>query len=72
MVRRISEHRAKAVPGFTKNYGVVMLVYLEEYSSFLEARARERALKRWRRAWKFELVEKLNPEWRDLAGDLSS
>jgi len=49
-----------------------MLVYLDEYSSILEARARERALKRWRRAWKFELVEKLNPEWRDLASDLSS
>jgi len=68
----MSEHKGKAVPGFTKNYGVIMLVYFEEYTSILEARARERALKRWRRAWKFELVEKLNPEWRDLASDLSS
>ena len=40
IVRRMSEHKEKAVPGFTKNYGVTMLVYLEEYTSILEARAR--------------------------------
>jgi putative endonuclease len=71
LIRRMSEHKAKAVSGFTKNYGVVMLVYFEEYSSILEARARERALKRWRRAWKFELIEKLTPERRDLADQLA-
>ena len=71
LARRISEHKAKAVPGFTKNYGVILLVYFEEYPSILEARARERALKRWRRLWKFELIEKMNPEWRDLADQLS-
>jgi putative endonuclease len=48
------------------------LVYFEAYGSILEARAREHALKRWRRAWKFELIEKDNPDWRDLSGDLSS
>jgi putative endonuclease len=48
-----------------------MLVYYEEYSSNLEARDRERVLKRWRRAWKFDLIEKLNPEWRDLTDDLA-
>jgi putative endonuclease len=69
--RRISEHRAKIVPGFTNDHGVVRLVHVEEYGSILEARARERALKRWRRVWKFELVEKHNPDWRDLSGDLS-
>jgi len=71
LIRRTSEHKGKAVSGFTKNYGVVMLVYIEEYSSILEGRARERALKRRRRVWKFELIEKLNPEWRDLADQLS-
>ena len=67
LMRRVSQHRAKAVPGFTREYGVVRLVYFEEYASITEARARERSLKRWRRAWKLALVDKLNPEWRDLA-----
>jgi len=48
-----------------------MLVYYEEYSSISEAREREARLKCWRRAWKFELIEKLNPEWRDLAEELT-
>lgn len=68
--RRIEAHKSKAVPGFTKQYGVDKLVYVEEYSSILEARARERALKRWRRAWKLQLIEKDNPAWQDLSGDL--
>jgi len=68
--RRVSEHKAGAVPGFTRQYGVDRLVYVEEYSSILEARARERALKKWRRAWKVQLIEKGNPEWKDLSGDL--
>jgi putative endonuclease len=71
LTRRITEHRAKIVPGFTSRHGVIMLVHVEEYSSILEARAREHALKRWRRAWKFELIEKNNPDWRDLSDDLS-
>jgi putative endonuclease len=69
--RRISEHRAKIVPGFASDHGLVLLVHAEEYASILEARTREHALKRWRRAWKFELIEKNNPDWRDLSGDLS-
>ena len=68
--RRISEHRQKLVPGFTKTYGVTRLVYFEEYSSIAEARAREHSLKRWRRTWKLDLVDRFNPEWRDLAGEL--
>ena len=71
LVRRITEHRGKIVPGFTSRHGVIMLVHVEEYSSILEARTREHALKRWRRAWKFELIEKNNPDWRDLSADLS-
>jgi putative endonuclease len=70
--RRVAEHRAKLVPGFTKQYGVSRLVYFEAYDSILEARAREHAMKRWRRAWKIELIEKLNPDWRDLADQLNS
>jgi putative endonuclease len=46
-------------------------VYFEEYPSILEARARERALKRWDRAWKLALIEEMNPQWRDLSEELA-
>jgi putative endonuclease len=69
LLRRTSQHRSKAVPGFTSDYGIIQLVYFEEYASIVEARARERSLKRWRRDWKLKLVDQLNPEWRDLAAD---
>ena len=68
--RRLEGHRAGSVPGFTKAYKVHRLVYYEEYESLLEARARERVLKRWRREWKFKLIESVNPTWRDLTPDL--
>ena len=71
LIRRMSEHKSKLVPGFTRKYGVDKLVYFEEYASILEARARERSLKRWRRVWKLELIEKTNPQWRDLTEDWS-
>jgi putative endonuclease len=71
LIRRLSEHKAKLVPGFTKTYGVVILVYYEEYSSILQARAREATLKRWRRAWKIQLIDEFNPDWRDLSDELA-
>ena len=71
LVRRLSEHKAKLVPGFTRKYGVSQLVYFEVFDSLLEARAREHSLKRWRRAWKIELIEKSNPDWRDLTDELN-
>jgi putative endonuclease len=69
--RRMWEHKNKVVRGFTSTYGVIRLVYYEEYASILEARARERVLKRWRRAWKFKLIEAVNPIWRDLYDELA-
>jgi putative endonuclease len=69
LTRRSAQHRQKAVPGFTAQYGVVRLVYFEEFGSIMQAREREYTLKRWRRAWKLALVDKLNPEWRDLADE---
>jgi len=72
LARRIAEHKAKLVPGFTRKYGVDLLVYFEAFDSILEARAREHAMKRWRRAWKIELIETLNPDWQDLADQLNS
>ena len=70
--RRIVEHKKKFVTGFTRQYGVDQLMYTEEYASILEARARERSLTRWRRAWKVALIEKTNPEWRDLSREYVS
>jgi putative endonuclease len=69
LMRRVSEHQQKLVPGFTASYGATRLVYFEEYSSIIEARAREYTLKRWRRSWKLKLVDEFNPEWRDLSRD---
>ena len=68
--RRVGQHKGRYVPGFTNDYNVHQLVYFEEYGTVLEARARERVLKRWRREWKIQLVESLNPEWRDLTPEL--
>lgn len=72
LARRVSEHKANLVAGFTRQYGVDQLVYFEAFDSILEARARERSLKWWRRTWKIELIEKLNPDWRDLSRELNS
>jgi len=72
LARRMEEYKAKLVPGFTRQYGVDLLVYFEAFDSILEARAREHALKRWRRAWKIELIEELNPDWRDLSHKLNA
>ena len=71
LTSRMSQHRSKRLAGFTKTYGITRLIYLEEFSSIIEARARERTLKRWRRAWKISLVDKFNPEWRDLADQIT-
>jgi len=71
LVRRISEHKAKRVPGFTNIHGISNLVYFEEHASIVQAREREHVLKRWRRDWKFKLVEENNPEWNDLSDRLA-
>ena len=70
LARRMTEHKSGLVPGFTKQYAVDRLVYFEEHASILEAREREHKMKRWRRVWKLELIEKLNPDWRDLATEI--
>jgi putative endonuclease len=64
--RRIAEHKAGMIPGFTKKYNVKMLVWFEEYQGINEAIQREKQLKNWTRAWKIALIEQTNPEWRDL------
>ena len=59
--RRVEQHKRGYVAGFSKTYKVTRLVYAEPYVSILDARAREHALKRWRREWKFSLIEADNP-----------
>ena len=72
LARRMLEHKGKLVPGFTRKYGVDLLVYFEAFDSVLEARAREHSLKRWWRAWKVKLIEEFNPDWDDLTNRLNS
>jgi putative endonuclease len=66
LIGRVNEHREGLMPGFTKRYGVKMLVYFEEHQDIDEAIRREKRLKRWRRQWKLDLIESKNPQWRDL------
>ena len=72
LVRRVFEHQSKAVPGFTANYGVMRLVYFEQYDDPENAIKREKRLKKWNRAWKIQLIEKDNPDWIDLYPSISS
>jgi len=66
--RRVFEHKAKHVPGFTQRCNVSQLVYWEEYPLVRDAIAREKRIKGWTRTKKIALIESMNPEWRDLAG----
>ena len=69
--RRSFEHREGLYKGFAKKYGLKMLVYAEECSEVHDAIAREKQLKKWKRAWKIDLIKKLNPDWRDLYESLN-
>ena len=66
LVKRGWEHKTTLVDGFTKKYVVHCLVYYELHDDMASAITREKQLKKWNRAWKCRLVEKSNPEWRDL------
>ncbi len=68
--RRIYEHREALAKGFTSTYGLKRLVWYEEHQSIGSAIQREKSLKRWYRRWKIELIESLNPDWRDLYPEL--
>jgi putative endonuclease len=65
--KRLEEHRSGKGSEFVKKYGVYRLAYTETYVRVEEAIAREKQLKRWKRDWKIELIERENPEWRDLS-----
>lgn len=71
LVRRVFEHKEKAIPGFTSKYAVDKLVWFEQHESVVSARFRERQIKEWKRSWKIELIERDNPHWIDLYKNLS-
>ena len=66
--RRIAEHKSHAFSSHTAKYNIDRLVYLETFDDPLQVIAREKIVKKWRRAWKVALIEKENPAWSDLAG----
>ena len=66
LLKRIYEHKNDLVEGFTKKYKVHNLVYFEMTESIESAIAQEKKLKKWNREWKIRLIEKSNPDWRDL------
>jgi putative endonuclease len=70
LARRAFEHRSDVVASFTRKYGVHMLVYVEFHDTMADAILREKRIKRWRREWKLALIERDNPQWRDLYDDL--
>ncbi len=70
LAKRVWMHRIGALPGFTKQYGIKMLVWYEQHESRESAFEREHQIKKWNRSWKLRLVEEMNPAWRDLYNDL--
>jgi len=70
LLKRVYEHKNNLVEGFTQKYCVHNLVYYEVYSDIIDAITREKGMKKWKRQWKIELIEKSNPQWRDLYSDI--
>ncbi|WP_366658254.1 GIY-YIG nuclease family protein [Fodinicurvata sp. EGI_FJ10296] len=70
--KRLWEHRNGLVAGHTRKYGICRLVYIECHASMIAALRRERQIKKWRRQWKVELIESLNPDWREIDQDWGS
>src|SRR6185295_19452612 len=70
LAQRVWEHREELFEGFTKDYGVKMLVYYEIHDDPTIAIKREKQIKRWRRAWKLRMIEERNPHWNDLYDNL--
>ena len=70
LARRAFEHREGLTPGFSSKYGCSRLGWYEEHFDIRDAIQRETSLKRWYRKWKIELIEQMNPDWRDLHHEL--
>lgn len=70
LIQRIWQHKNDLTLGFTQKYHVHQSVYYEQCQDMTAAISREKQLKKWHRAWKIELIEKTNPQWRDLWLDI--
>ena len=66
LIKRVSEHKNEIHKGFTQAHKVHRLVYFEEFGSIETAIDREKKLKKWKREWKIQLIEQMNPDWDDL------
>ncbi|MBL7987524.1 MAG: GIY-YIG nuclease family protein [Chlorobi bacterium] len=71
LIRRIYQHKHDIIEGFTAKYKTHLLVYFEQGNDVRAIIEREKQLKKWNRLWKLELIEKTNPEWRDLYPELA-
>ena len=72
LLKRVDEHKNKLIDGFTKKYDVHNLVYYEQHNDISCAIIREKQMKKWKRKYKLELIEKSNPDWIDLYKDLTA
>ncbi len=70
LIQRIHQHKTHEIEGFSQKYGTDKLVYFELFEDMESAITREKQLKDWRRSWKVALIEKENPEWKDLYEEL--
>jgi putative endonuclease len=66
LITRVTQHRSGEIPGFTHRYGLNRLVWFEQWESISEAIHREKSLKKYKREWKINLIERENPDWADL------
>jgi putative endonuclease len=69
---RIATHKSKSFPGFSAKYNITDLVWYEHHATMEAAIYREKQLKKWNRKWKLDLIEKMNPEWRDLHDEIDT
>ena len=72
LVKRVWEHKEHLVAGFTTKHKIEQLVWYELHDSIEAAITREKQIKEWHRAWKVNLIQEMNPEWRDLYDDLTA
>ena len=70
LIKRVWQHKNDVVEGFSKKYNVHLLVWYEVHDEIASAIVREKQIKEWKRLWKTELIEKINPNWNDLYTDI--
>ena len=71
LIGRVHQHRERLVAGFTRKYGCTLLAWFEAHDDLQAARHLELQMKKWKRAWKVELIERRNPQWKDLWAEIA-